>query len=233
MTNTKFSFIDFEKIKEEKKKQLSLDVSVFDRQLSSIIAGLDSIEEDMKINHLPKISESAFKKHFLKAFAGIGDKDEIIATYNTWLSDVAKSPGIPVNVCEDSDEDKILFTVPSIGNSGTINPEKTNSNEVYKAISLANDARFLRPFDWEQILANNLDSVLFKLYDKSKVSNSEESNKWLFIFAKYKDILLPATNNNRTNTIIMTIIGVEETVSLASQKRPLNSGLFYRDENIS
>ncbi len=53
MTNTKFSFIDFEKIKEEKKKQLSLDVSVFDRQLSSIIAGLDSVEEDMKINHLP------------------------------------------------------------------------------------------------------------------------------------------------------------------------------------
>lgn len=200
MTNTKFSFIDFEKIKEEKKKQLSLDVSVFDRQLSSIIAGLDSIEEDMKINHLPKISETAFKKHFLKAFAGIGDKDEIIATYNTWLSDVAKSPGIPVNVCDDSDEDKILFTVPSIGNSGTINPEKTNSNEVYKAISLANDARFLRPFDWEQILANNLDSVLFKLYDKSKVSNSEESNKWLFIFAKYKDILLPATNNNSVQT---------------------------------
>ena len=200
MTNTKFSFIDFEKIKEEKKKQLSLDVSVFDRQLSSIIAGLDSVEEDMKINHLPKISETAFKKHFLKAFAGIGDKDEIIATYNTWLSDVAKSPGIPVNVCEDSDEDKILFTVPSIGNNGTINPEKTNSNEVYKAISLANDARFLRPFDWEQILANNLDSVLFKLYDKSKVSNSEESNKWLFIFAKYKDILLPATNNNSVQT---------------------------------
>jgi glucan phosphoethanolaminetransferase (alkaline phosphatase superfamily) len=50
------------------------------------------------------------------------------------------------------------------------------------------------------ILANNLDSVLFKLYDKSKVSNSEESNKWLFIFAKYKDILLPATNNNSVQT---------------------------------
>lgn len=200
MQNTKFNFIDFEKIKEEKKKQQALDVNSFDKQLSSIMTGLEAMDQDMSANHMPKISESAFKKHFLKAFAGIGDIQDIIATYNTWLLEVAKSPGIPVNVCDDNDHDKTLFVVPALGNNSSINPEKTNSKKVYEAISLANDARFLRPFDWEQILSNNLDNVLLEIYDKTKVKNTEDSAKWNFIFTKYKDILLLEKDNNSETT---------------------------------
>ena len=167
--------------------------------LKTPIKTLDlDVNEDLKDAIEKSIKD--FKKHFLKAFAGIGDIQDIIATYNTWLLEVAKSPGIPVNVCDDNDHDKTLFVVPALGNNSSINPEKTNSKKVYEAISLANDARFLRPFDWEQILSNNLDNVLLEIYDKTKVKNTEDSDKWNFIFTKYKDILLLEKDNNSVTT---------------------------------
>lgn len=196
MQNQKINFIDFEKIKELKKQQISRESSSIDRSLGSVIMGLESIGEDMEKNHIPRISENAFVKYFLKAFAGFGTQEDINATYLTWVSDVAKSYGIPVNVCDDNDSSVILFTVPAVGNNSAINPEKTNSKEVYRAISLANDARFLQPYNWEKILSNNLDHVLLKLYDKSKVAVSEDYKKWQVIFERYKDIILAEAKNN-------------------------------------
>lgn len=155
-------------------------------QIGNILEGLASIGEDMK-NHYPRISESKFKSTYLDAFAGFGKSvEDNYALYLQWLFDVAKQFNIPVHVCDDSDDRNVLFTVPAITNVKTINPQKSRNEEIQYAVSTANEARFLQPYKWEAMLAENLHGIFKKAYDSANAV-TDQQQVWLDIFKRYED----------------------------------------------
>ncbi len=179
--------IKLEDIREMRKKGFSSEKATSHMEVAKIISDLEDIGEDMK-NHYPRISEADFVKNYLFAFAGVGDGiEDNYASYLSWIHDVAGNYNTPVHVCGANAND-ILFTVPGICNLRTINPELSNTKEVHKAISMANDARFLQPYNWEVILKNNLNGILRKLYDSNEVK-SEDQEVWKSIIMRYENIL--------------------------------------------
>lgn len=183
------NFVDMSSIHEQRKSGFRQHINSTESKMLLALDGLEGIEKDMLKNHTPKISESLFLNRYLFAFAGLGSQEDNYAYYLNWITEIAKNYNIPVHVCDDTTEE-ILFTVPGIGNNSTINPEKSNTREVLKSISIANDMRFLQPMNWEIVLQKNLDDILLKLYDKEKASVTKEQTVWLEIFKRYEKQLV-------------------------------------------
>lgn len=157
-----------------------------EHDLGNIIHGLSSIGEDMK-QHYPRISESLFKSRYLDAFAGFGTSlEDNYALYVEWIQEVAKQYNIPVHVCDDRDNSVVLFTVPSVANVQTINPQKARNEEIQYAISTATQMRHMQPYQWEAMLSQNLVGIFQKVYDKANAV-TDVQKEWIAIFERYAD----------------------------------------------
>jgi hypothetical protein len=179
--------IDLDKVRAERLKGFSSEKATADLKIGSIIDDLASVGEQMS-EHFPRISESLFVRSFLVPFYGAGQTQESnYASYLSWITDVAGNYNMPVHVCDDRTKE-ILFTVPAVSNVQTINPAKAQTREINSAVSMANDARFLQPHNWEAMLQDNLYGVFKKVYDADGIPNNDQK-AWLDIFTRYKDIL--------------------------------------------
>lgn len=179
--------IDLDKIKQQRKQGFSSEKATAEMKVGAILSDLEAIGKDM-VQHYPRISESMFVNNYLLAFAGRGESiEDNYAAYLSWVSDIAQNYNMPVHVC-DNQTRAVLFTVPAVSNVGTINPAKADTKEISKAIGTANDARFLQPHKWEQMLRDNLFGIYKKVYDGGKAVN-EDQQTWMDIFARYESIL--------------------------------------------
>jgi len=180
--------LDYNDIIEQRKKGFTGETSLINTKIASIVNDLESIDNSMK-DYYPRVSENYFINYYLLAFAGRGEsvEDNYLA-YLKWLTEVAKNYNVPVHVCDNNDPKKILFTVPGISNTATINPTKSSTREVNNAITMANEAMFMQPVNWQAILENNLNNVLRKVYDKNNVI-SKEQEVWFSIFKRYEKYL--------------------------------------------
>ncbi len=159
-----------------------------DMKLDSIVQGLERITEDLS-QHYPRVSESMFVRQYLLAFAGRGvSKAENYAIYLEWLEQIAGNYNMPVHVCEDTDQSKILFTVPAVSNVKVIDPAKIQTRDVMQAVTMATEARHVSPHGWEGMLRENLYKVLKSMYNKGNVLTPEQK-VWASIFQRYESIL--------------------------------------------
>lgn len=179
--------LDLDRIREERLKGFSSEKATENLKIGSIIEDLAAVGEQMS-EHWPRISETMFTQRYLVAFYGAGPtQEDNYASYLSWITDVAGNYNMPVHVCNDQTKE-ILFTVPAVSNLQTINPAKAQTREINNAVSMANDARFLQPHNWESMLQENLYGVFKKVYDSNGVINKDQQT-WLDIFTRYKDIL--------------------------------------------
>ena len=179
--------IDLDKIREQRRKGFSGEKATEDLRIGSIVNDLAAVGEQMS-EHWPRISESMFTKRYLVAFYGAGPSmEDNYATYLSWITDIAGNYNMPVHVCNDQTK-AILFTVPAVSNMQTINPAKAETREINNAVSIANDARFLQPHNWEAMLQDNLYGVFKKIYDTKGVVNKDQQT-WFDIFERYKGLL--------------------------------------------
>lgn len=176
---------DLNKIHDMRKRGFSSAKATSHMKLENIISDMEEVDTEM-LKYSPRISESMFVNNFLMAFAGRGESiEENYAIYLRWVSDVAGSYNVPVHVCSDSNKDEILFTVPAVTNVRTLNPSQVDVREVNKAIQMAEDAKFLQPFNYEKILEQNLNGLLKKVYDKNNVVTGDQLT-WLTILKRYE-----------------------------------------------
>lgn len=179
--------IDLDKIRAQRLKGFSAEKATEDLRIGNIVNDLSKLDEQM-FEHLPRISETMFVKRYLLAFYGVGNSlEDNYATYLSWITDVAGNYNMPVHVCDDRTKN-ILFTVPAVSNVNTINPAKAETREINEAVSIANDARFLQPHNWEAMLQENLYGVFKTVYDSKGIVNKDQQT-WLDIFTRYKDTL--------------------------------------------
>lgn len=179
--------IDLDRIREERLKGFSSEKATENLKIGSIIDDLASVGEQMS-EHWPRISETMFIQRYLVAFYGAGPtQEDNYASYLSWITDVAGNYNMPVHVCNDQTKE-VLFTVPAVSNLQTINPAKAQTREINNAVSIANDARFLQPHNWEAMLQDNLYGVFRKVYDAKGIV-SKDQQTWIDIFTRYKDIL--------------------------------------------
>lgn len=190
--------IDLKSIAEKRRLGFTAEKATEGMGLPTILESLAEATEDLLRNHIPRISETLFVNRYLDAFAGVGENVEAnYAIYLEWIMDIAGNYNVPVHVCDDRSRE-ILFTVPATSNVETVNPAKSNTREIKTAIDIANDARFLQPFNWEAILQNNLAEVYKKIYDPTKAVLNKEQEAWLGIFERYKDRLATKKRINIT-----------------------------------